>query len=163
MLREGHLRIVRGEHSTRVACGGVSPLLCHARRYGHLHNSICHLRGSARAKMNESWENAPLAPQSKWPRRGRGQGERGEGLLIVYVRVGGFVYPEPLSAGQRGWLRWSSWNPSLLPRLRTIMTRELLARNKDKEYCHVALSLDAAFGYPKDFCYGNRLCFSGLL
>jgi len=69
------------------------------------------------------------------------------------------VYPEPLSAGQRGWLRCSS----LLPRLRTIMTRELLARNKDKEYCHVALSLDAAFGYPKDFCYGNWLCFSGPL
>lgn len=37
------------------------------------------------------------------------------------------------------------------------MSRELLARSRDKEYCHVTLSLDAAFGYQKDVCYGNRL------
>lgn len=52
---------------------------------------------------------------------------------------------------------WSTWNHSLLPQLRTIMTKELLARNKDKEYCHTV------FGYPKDVYNGNRLCFSDLI
>ncbi len=78
----------------------------------------------------------------------------GGGPAFVYVSVAGFVYPEPLSTGQRRWLCWIPEIRLFRPRLWTIMTRELLAHNRDKEYRH---SLDAAFGYPKDICYGNGL------
>lgn len=54
----------------------------------------------------------------------------GEGPVFVYASVCEFVYPEPLSAGQRVRLHWSSWN---LTQLGTIMNRELVTWNEERE------------------------------
>lgn len=61
-------------------------------------------------------ERMPLSPhRANGQEEGGGKRNGGEGLLFVYVSVGGFVYPEPLSTGQRSWLRWSSRKQAFPP------------------------------------------------